>query len=111
MKNIGLEVKKVLTEKNMSVTDLAKKIKTSKQNLTSILNKPDMKASMLEKICEALDLSFDYFTDRSIKIVLPQNITKEKKPQVVVQIQLDEDQESKVLKMVFGKELINFLNK
>jgi DNA-binding Xre family transcriptional regulator len=108
MKNIGLEVKKILTEKKLSVSDLAKMINTSKQNLTPMLNKGDMKVSVFEKVCKALDVPYEHFIDKTETEIKAKGVMK---PKVIVQIELDETQNEKVLTMVLGKEFLTFLNK
>ena len=48
------EIKKILIDKDMSVTDLAEKLQTSRQNLNNKLKRKDMKVSDLNNILDAL---------------------------------------------------------
>lgn len=48
------------TKRKISVTDLAVKIGTSKQNLFNKLYRNDIKTSDLEKLCNELDISIKF---------------------------------------------------
>lgn len=58
-----MKVKRLLLEKNMNITQLAKKIGTSQPNLSKKLQNNSLSVADLEKIAIALDVKFDlYFT-------------------------------------------------
>ena len=58
-----MKVKRLLLEKNMNITQLAKKIGTSQPNLSKKLQNNSLSVADLEKIAAALDVKFDlYFT-------------------------------------------------
>lgn len=52
--DIEKEIKKILIDKDMNVTDLANLIGTSKQNLNQKLNRKDMKVSEFINILDLL---------------------------------------------------------
>ena len=53
------QIKILLIKKGMTITDLAKKINTSTQNLSNKLKRNDFKMSELREIAEALDVVFE----------------------------------------------------
>lgn len=58
-----MKVKRLLLEKNMNITQLAKKIGTSQPNLSKKLQNNSLSVADLEKIAIALDVKFDlHFT-------------------------------------------------
>lgn len=52
--DISKEIKKILIEKNMTLTDLANKLGTSQQNISAKLKKNNPRISELEEIASAL---------------------------------------------------------
>ena len=58
-----MKVKRLLLEKNMNITQLAKKIGTSQPNLSKKLQNNSLSVADLEKIAVVLDVKFDlHFT-------------------------------------------------
>lgn len=55
------------TKRNLSVTDLAAKLGTSKQNLFNKLYRNDIKTSDLEKLCNELDISIKFIDNQDGK--------------------------------------------
>lgn len=56
-----MKVKRLLLEKNMNITQLAKKIETSQPNLSKKLQNNSLSVADLEKIAAALDVKFDLY--------------------------------------------------
>lgn len=54
--NISLIVKRKLTEKGISIPQLASELGMTKQNLYAMLNNNDLKISVLEKISQILNI-------------------------------------------------------
>lgn len=54
------EIKKMLIDHDMSVTDLAKKLDTTRQNLNNKLKRKDMKVSDLNAILEVLGYRIEF---------------------------------------------------
>ncbi len=55
MKNISLQIKHIMLDKDMTQDDLAKKMDTTRQNISRMLSGKDFKISTLEAIADALD--------------------------------------------------------
>ncbi|MBD7946354.1 helix-turn-helix domain-containing protein [Psychrobacillus sp. Sa2BUA9] len=55
------QIKILLIKKGMTITDLAKLINTSTQNLSNKLKRNDFKMSELRDIAEALDVVFETY--------------------------------------------------
>ena len=53
------QIKILLIKKGMTITDLAKKIGTSTQNLSNKLKRDDFKMSELREIADALEVKFE----------------------------------------------------
>lgn len=53
------QIKILLIKKGMTITDLAKKMDTSTQNLSNKLKRNDFKMSELREIAEALEVKFE----------------------------------------------------
>lgn len=53
------QIKILLIKKGMTITDLAKLINTSTQNLSNKLKRDDFKMSELKEIAEALNVVFE----------------------------------------------------
>lgn len=57
-------IKRIAKRKNISITQLAELIGTSRQSLNNILSRGDMKVSMLEDIALALGVTIpDFYRD------------------------------------------------
>lgn len=109
MKNIELELAKLLAERHLSVPKLAERIGMSKQNLYPMIKNNDMHISTLQKICDVLEVPVSYFFDDKYAIVITEAKRNKK---VVVQIELEDGiDESKVLKLIMGKEFVELLKK
>ena len=55
------QIKILLIKKGMTITDLAKKLSTSTQNLSNKLKRDDFKMSELKEIAEALEVKFETY--------------------------------------------------
>lgn len=56
--DISKEIKKILIEKDMTLTDLANKLGTSQQNISAKLKKNNPRISELKEITDALGYEF-----------------------------------------------------
>ena len=57
--DIAKEIKKILIDKDMTLTDLAEKLGVTQQNVSAKLKKNDMRISEIEKIAFLLDYDVD----------------------------------------------------
>ena len=55
------QIKILLIKKGMTITDLAKKMNTSTQNLSNKLKRDDFKISELREIADALEVVFETY--------------------------------------------------
>ncbi len=53
----GLRVKEMIAKKGLSITEVAKKLEMSNQNLFNILSRDDVKTGLLERISEVTGIS------------------------------------------------------
>lgn len=57
----GKDLRNVLGQKNIGINDLADKLNMSQSNLSKTFQVQDVKSGMLEKICDALGVTLDFF--------------------------------------------------
>ena len=57
----GLELRKALSKSKVSIVDLAEKLNMTQPNLINAFKVQDVKSGMLEKICDALGVTIDFF--------------------------------------------------
>ena len=57
----GLELRKALSKSKVSIVDLAEKLNMTQPNLSNAFKVQDVKSGMLEKICDALGVTIDFF--------------------------------------------------
>ena len=57
----GLELRKALSKSKVSIVDLAEKLNMTQPNLSNTFKVQDVKSGMLEKICDALGVTIDFF--------------------------------------------------
>lgn len=57
--SVSEKIKIILGRRNMTVSDLAKKLNTSRQNLTNKFSRSDFSEKELRQIAEAMDCSVD----------------------------------------------------
>ncbi len=57
----GLELRKALSKSKVSIVDLAEKLNMTQPNLSNAFKVQDVKSGMLEKICDALGVTMDFF--------------------------------------------------
>ena len=57
--DIAKEIKKILIDKDMTLTDLAEKLGVTQQNVSAKLKKNDMRISEIEKIADVLEYEID----------------------------------------------------
>ena len=57
--SVSEKIKIILGRRNMTVSDLAKKLNTSRQNLTNKFSRSNVSEKELRQIAEAMDCSVD----------------------------------------------------
>lgn len=60
----GPELKKILSSKDIPLKELSAKLGILPQQLSVTFKSKEIKTGLLEKICEALNVQFDFFYDR-----------------------------------------------
>ena len=61
--HIGAKIKQVAKQKGMKVTELAKRINTTRENIYSIFKRRTIDTGLLDKFCRSLDHDFyQYFS-------------------------------------------------
>lgn len=112
LKNIEIELGKILLERRLTVPKLAEKIGMSKQNLYPMIKNNDMHVSTLEKICDVLDVPITYFFTDSSPILVPEIIkSTSENLKVVIEFEVDPSPGNNSLKMIFGQAFLDQLKK
>ena len=99
----------LLKEKKLTQKDVSEKSGLSVMAISAIMGGGDLKVSNLIKIANAIGVPVNYFFDESTPIPISPIEKHKSKTKVIVQIELDDEKETKVLKMVMGKEFIKLL--
>lgn len=53
----GVTLKNILVQKGLNISDIARKLETSNQNLFALLSKEDIRTGLVERISEATGIS------------------------------------------------------
>lgn len=59
--NIGLKIKELASEKNLTLADLAKRLGKTKQAVYEMVEKEDVNTSILKKLCSEFNVPISYF--------------------------------------------------
>lgn len=59
--HIGLKVRELISKKNITQTQLAEVLGTTKQHITKLLDNPDWKASKIQAVITAFEVDPAYF--------------------------------------------------
>ena len=57
----GIELRKILGQKNIGIQKLAERMDMSQSNLSKQFKVQDVKTGILERICEVLGVTMDFF--------------------------------------------------
>lgn len=102
--HVGELIESICKSKDVSQSDLAKKIGTSRQNIRSIYKRDTIDVKLLFTISQALQ--YDFFNEFRIF-----DVKEVKKPKVVLQVEIDESKINDVLKYIDDKELYKLLKR
>lgn len=114
--HIGKKIKEIFEESGLSVSEVARRVKTSRQNIYTIFERRSTDTELLQRVGEALKYDFfqHYSNPSSPKTEedAPDTSKKaENKRRVVLQIEVDEDKQNDILKLVLGEEGFEALKK
>ena len=113
--HIGAKIKEVFERSGMTVTELAKRVKTTRQNVYGIFERSSIDTALLQRLGEALHHDFFkyYINDPS----LPNSedpltpYKKEKKRKIVLQIEIEEENQNEILKLALGDKAFEILRR
>lgn len=112
--HIGQRIRQVFDESGMSVSELARRIQTTRQNVYGIFERRSIDTELLERIGKALHHNFfldlvenstsakqlsSYVEEAEASYRTAKQVTSRK---VVLQIEIDPDKQDKIIKMVLG---------
>ncbi len=102
--HIGQLVESVFNERNITKSEFARKINTSRQNITTLFKRPDMDVKLLFTISQVLDYDFmKHFTLNEDKI-LPET-------EVSIQLKLKTDNLDELLSWISKSGDVNLSRK
>ena len=105
------KIKDLIRKKGITISICAKDLGMTAGGLQKIIRTNRTKQDTLEQIASYFKVPVSYFSDENETFITNSNdLTLLKKPKVIIQIELSEEQETKVLKMVLGKDFLKFLN-
>lgn len=105
--HIGLKIKEIFDKSGFTVTELAKRVKTTRQNIYGIFERSSVDTALLLRLGEALDHNFfQYYMDSTSNNALEEPLEPykkiKKKRRVVLQIEIEEDNQDEVLRLALG---------
>lgn len=114
--HIGSKIKGVFDNSGMPVSELARRIKTTRQNVYGIFERSSIDTALLERIGEALNYDFfHYYISRPAQAsVLEEGsaaYNKKSKRRIFIQIEVDPDKENEILKLALGDQTARLLGK
>nr|DAV37221.1 MAG TPA: helix-turn-helix domain protein [Caudoviricetes sp.] len=59
--SIGLKIKELASKKNLTLSDLAKRLGKTKQAIYEMVEKEDVNTSVLRKLCDEFNVPISYF--------------------------------------------------
>lgn len=103
MIHIGKKIREIFEASGMTVTELARRIKTTRQNVYGIFERSSIDTALLERIGKALNYDFfQHYINKSTRGDLAAAARREKKLKVILQIEIEDEKQVEVLKMALG---------
>jgi len=103
--HIGETIKEKFTSSGLSVTELARRIRTTRQNVYGIFERSSIDTALLIRLGEALNHNFfNHFMDENVMEDIGSDYVEKRPARVVLQIEVDKDKEEEILRIAFGKE-------
>jgi transcriptional regulator with XRE-family HTH domain len=100
--HIGELIESVCKSENVNLSELARRIGTTRQNVRSIIKRDTVDVKLLFTISEAL--KYDFF--RAFRI---SNEIELQKTKVILNIEIEDDKKNDVLRYIQDKQLYNIL--
>ena len=97
------KIRQKCDERKITQKELASRLGITPHGLNKMLSNNEVKATLLDKIADILEVQAGYFFDSGGNNNVYDN------PKVFLAFELNEEQKDKVIKLVVGKEFINFL--
>lgn len=103
--HIGSKIKEVFEQSGMPVSELARRIKTTRQNIYAIFERSSIDTALLGRLGEALNYDFFYhYISRQDAAHLQEpaaSYTGRRK--IFIQIEIDPEKEKELLKLALGE--------
>ena len=109
--HIGEKIKETFTESGLSVTELARRIKTTRQNVYGIFERSSIDTALLTRLGRALIHNFfSYFIEETAAFQ-DNEASYHRSPRVTVQIEVDQEKGEELLRLAFGKDGAKLISK
>ncbi len=109
--NIGKEIKKVAKAKFSKDIDFAKKMGKSRQNIYDLYKRETIDVNTLLDVCRVLSYNFFELYEKKLPFVKQFKELEQEPIEATLQIKLKRDKKDQVLKLVFGENNLEILNK
>ena len=98
--HIGKKIKARVDERGMSITEVARRVNRTPQNLHQIFNRASIDTETLQEFCEALEFNFfGLYMDKESVVEVPK--AQKNKRRIALTIEIDDpDQQKAVLKLL-----------
>lgn len=105
--HIGQKIKEVFEDSGLSVSEIARRIKTTRQNVYGIFERKSIDTELLLQLGQCL--KYDFFQHYvSKKPLSVQQQSQNKK--VILQIEINEEKQARLLKLALGEKAYKALN-
>ncbi len=109
--NIGEEIKKVAKAKFSRDVDFAEKMGKTRQNIYDLYKRETIDVNTLLEICHILSYNFFELYENQLPFVKQFKELEQEPIEATLQIKLKRDKKDQVLKLVFGENNLEILNK
>ncbi len=109
--NIGEEIKKVAKKKFAKDIDFAKEMGKTRQTIYDLYKRETIDVNTLLEVCRVLSYNFFELYEQQLPFVKKIQELEQEPVKAVLQLELQEDKKDQVLKLVFGENNLEILNK
>ncbi len=109
--HIGEEIKKVAKKRFSKDIDFAEKMGKTRQTIYDWYKRETIDVNTLLDICQKLSYNFFELYEQQLPFVKKMQNLKEEPVKAVLQIELQEEKKDQVLKLVFGENNLEILNR
>ncbi len=109
--NIGKEIKKVARKRFSKDIDFAKEMGKTRQTIYDLYKRETIDVNTLLEVCRVLSYNFFELYEQQLPFVKKTQELEQEPIEATLQIKLKRDKKDQVLKLVFGENNLEILNR